>query len=442
MNKYNLHLLIISIFLIPLSIYLVYPGIIYGDTYNQYYQALTNNYEDWHPPILSHIWRIFLITTGTKYSLYAILIIINSLSLVLLLSNLKKRYVALLYLILYFSPLFFSYFGWVYKDFFLATLILLISGLLPIYLKHKNIIFRIILILLLIFTSLFRANAAFITAPIIMYLAFSNWNKKIICYSVLLSILLVLVQSPINHTILKAHKNYPIISLKIFDISGISHFSKINYFPIGLSDNEKDMVLGKCYSSELWDNYAGWGKCSFLLNKLNSGNNNNIKTVNELLTKQWIASIKKHPYYYIKHRISHFIIFLTNHNSYGYGLDLGFYDASKDNEITYEPKSQKFESTYKKIFLNKNSLFSYTLSGLPWLLVLIILFIKTFKKNFDFNSQHYKLINCLCFSGIFYIGMYLFIGVASDLRYLLPSQYLGIAAIIYFYTYKIKDIKK
>lgn len=438
MKIYNNQLLVLSLILTILSIYLVYPGIIFGDTYTQYYQALTKTYYDWHPPILSHIWRIILLITGTKYSLYAIIITINSFSLALLLSYLKKWYAPLLYVILYFSPLFFGYFGWVHKDFFLSTILLLVSGLFPVYLRNKSLKLKILLINLLIIASLFRANAAFITAPIIMYLLCSNWNTKIICYSVLLSLLMILVQNPINHKILGAKESHPIISLKIFDISGISHFSKKNYFPINLSTDDKDRVLGECYSSELWDNYAWWGKCNFLLNKMFNSSN----TVNESLTTQWLKSIKEHPFLYIKHRSRHFIIFITSHYSYGYNLDLGFYDASKNNEKTYGPKSQQFESAYKLVFLNKNSLFSYMLSGLPWLLVLIVIFIKTFKNNLTYDTDHTKLINCFCFAGIFYIGMYLFVGVASDLRYLLPSQYLAISAMIYFHVYKSKELVK
>ncbi|MGQ7385828.1 hypothetical protein ACTGVI_12405, partial [Streptococcus suis] len=41
------------------SIALFWPGYVQYDSLGQYRQALSGSYEDWHPPVMAHLWAAF-----------------------------------------------------------------------------------------------------------------------------------------------------------------------------------------------------------------------------------------------------------------------------------------------------------------------------------------------------------------------------------------------
>jgi len=103
---------------------------------------------------------------------------------------------------------------------------------------------------------------------------FAVWGVKLkpIIYSIGLVPALILVSGSVNHKILRAYKEYPIISLQMFDLAGIGisvHLHK-NIIP-GAWTQEQDQKLLSCYTNIWWDPYAVWAKDKCVFAWFNAG---------------------------------------------------------------------------------------------------------------------------------------------------------------------------
>ena len=104
-------------------------------------------------------------------------------------------------------------------------------------------------LVLLISGVLLRPNAL-LAAPIltayIVWLSRVSLRKTAILYVPAVIGLFGIVQL-VYYGILDAKRQHPLQTIMIFDLGGISHFSKENQFPVSWSEPENAMLLNRCY---------------------------------------------------------------------------------------------------------------------------------------------------------------------------------------------------
>nr|WP_278521351.1 hypothetical protein [Brucella anthropi] len=396
-------------------IYSFFPGYIYSDVFDQYQQAVNSTYSDWHPPIVAYLFRIQYLIIGNGNWFSAINFAVGALVLYYLVRPLPNYLALIAFLIIFFSPLFLGQLGVPAKDVILSVILLSVIALISINEDYTGRLppkSSILVLILCAIAALTRANAPFIVAPIVIYII-SGWKFSIRCVAMaaIATLAMIAVSGPINHKILRASESGPATSLQIFDIGGISHFSRHNYFPGDWTEKEGANIEDVCYTPISWDNYA-WGDCAFV----------NGKTTKSELLDAWKDAIIDNPTAYIKHRITYFNEFLRF---------IGDFDAFRYVSWT-EPgyQNEKFPGDYviHKSYVELMGKYPRQPWHLPfvWLALAVGLLIT----SSPCKTATQKLINCLSFASSAYIGAYLVIGVASDFRYVLPASYLIIGCFL------------
>nr|WP_196107399.1 MULTISPECIES: hypothetical protein [unclassified Ochrobactrum] len=398
-------------------IYIFAPGYIYADSYDQYQQALNGTFSDWHPPIMSAFWRFQILLLHTGSAFFAINVITLYFSFYLLLSPYKAHVSIPTFVVLALCPVFFGLISVVWKDVFLACLVLLAVSIAFNRLIEKGKIettYKVFCLSILLVASLTRANAPFITAPIILIIAL-GWDSFLKSWvaAAFLSIALIAVSGPINHRILMAESANPLVSLEVYDLAGISHFSGTVALPGQYSTDENKRIVEGCYSPVHWDVYA-WGDCGFVVEKLNRDG----------LSAIWIRAIANNPVAYLKHRLSHFndlLRFLGQKPAYKYYVTVppGYQSDSPQKVNAVHNRYSAIMDQYDR------QPWHY---GFVWYALSIGLFIATIYGK----SLAGKFVNCLAFASFTYISAYLVVGVAADFRYLLPAIYILVGASIIF----------
>jgi hypothetical protein len=318
--------------------------------------------------------------------------------------------------IVFFNPIFFGNIGIPWKDVQLAVIVIFTASVQINYATRKLNPSRSLITAvfgMLIYGSFLRANAPFITAPL-MISVFGLWRPISIwtITSGVLAAAFILLTPFVNHNLIGAKPMFAVHSLQIFDIGGVSRNIQKNLFPGNFSDSEIQKITSDCYTPYLWNDYA-WGKCSFVYEKVNK----------EQLSSAWKEAVRENPRAYISHRLEYFNNFIRFIGP--------FYP-----DWYYLPKLPGIESdteVRKNYFMERYLSFEENYPRQPWFIPFIWLsiaigfFIASCSRS---NERLNSVLNGLSFAAIAYIAGYALIGVASDVRYIFPSAYLAVACLI------------
>ena len=267
-----------SLILALLTIALRWPGSLIGDSVVQLAEIRSGHLTDWHPPLMTVVWRAM----GTNAQ--AMLVLQNLLYWLgfglladRLLQDGRRNWAGLM-LVVGLSPLSLNYLGTIQKDTLLTSLFVLATGLTACFGARAGIVSAFIGVLT-------RANAVFAFGP---YAARTRSRWRTILLSLILAAILVPVSSVINHRILGAASSHVEKSLQLFDLAGIERYS---------GQHVLGPEFSRCYSSFYWDS-------------LELGCNAFTRTPQNI-TSRWLNAIADEPVAYARHRLSNF-----NHNIY------------------------------------------------------------------------------------------------------------------------------
>ena len=140
--------------------------------------------------------------------------------------------------------------------------------------------------------------AAPILAAYIVWLSQVSLRKAAILYIPAVFCLFGIVQL-VYYGILDAKRQHPLQTMMIFDLGGISHFSKENQFPVDWSESESAMLLDRCYQPTQWDIYWRLEPCDFVMRKVEREKG---LFGTSAISKAWVAAILHHPIAYLRHR--------------------------------------------------------------------------------------------------------------------------------------------
>jgi len=286
-----------------IALALWWPGIAEYDSVEQYKQALSGVYLDWHPPAMARLWAaLHPVGPGTT-PMFVLQILLYWMGLGLIgaaLARSGRRWAGVAVLAVGAMPLFAGWQAAVLKDTQMLGAMLAAFGILcwwRVGSRRMPVPAIVAVVLLLLYAILVRANAVFAVVPLaVMLLPWPTrlWQRGLL---IVTGTLLVLAASPlINHRLFGASETGVTRTLPIFDLAGIAHFSD---GAAGLSQADRRLIAQRhCYQPYFWDPLGDDDRCGSIAQELDL-------LSSRTLTALWVGSILRHPVAYLDHRLAH-----------------------------------------------------------------------------------------------------------------------------------------
>lgn len=280
-----------------------WPGVAEYDSVEQYRQALNGIYLDWHPPIMARLWAMLHSSGPGASPMFVLQMGLYWSGLGLFAAALARTGSAragVAVLALGALPLFAGWQAAVLKDTQMLGAILAAVGLVGWWRlsgRRLPIAAVAVVVLLLTYATLVRANAVFAVVPLAAMLApwpLRLWQRGLAAIAGILAVLAV--APPINHGLLGAGETRVTRTLPIYDLAGIAHFSGASD---GLTSAERVLIARRhCYQPYFWDPLGDDAHCGSIAERLEL-------LPARTLFAQWLGSILHHPVAYLGHRLAH-----------------------------------------------------------------------------------------------------------------------------------------
>lgn len=283
------------------------PGILTWDAIRQYRQALSGQYDDWHPPAMNWLWRQLTVFHDGPLPMLVLQVALSWIGFGLIGWAWWRRggrwsVVALLAIAL--LPVSLVVTGTILKDSLMAGALLTAAGLIAVRRPGERLLAPLAWALLIGAATL-RFNAVPACLPLGVALLPARWRagwKRLALSSVLVAIPLFAAM-PVANALLRVEKSGVELSLVIYDLAGITRFSGVDAFP-PLAINDAVAVNAGCYTPVSWDRYAWWGPepCAIQFADLRSA----FAVAHVKPTRWWLGQLLHHPVAYARHRLAHF----------------------------------------------------------------------------------------------------------------------------------------
>jgi hypothetical protein len=397
--------LVCALFLANLALH--YPGQMNNDSVNQYKEALSGRYTDWHPPVMSWLWSVLLQVKEGPAPILLLHLLFYWTGFGLIADGVRisgKPFLAAAIALAGAFPPFLYINGEILKDVGMVSAWLAALGILFWFRSQQRrmpLLAAILVALLIAYGTLVRTNAIFGLGPLLLYaIAPSTVTRtwKLIGVTVLAAVLALPAIQVVNSQLFKATPLYPIHSLFMYDLLGVA---KHTGNP-SLLEPRATLTLAEvdqCYTPFWWDPVSSWGPCGALVHRAHP----DAVTVGDGLAAQWLKTIATHPVAYATHRLKHF-------NS-----SILFAVPPKHIRLTPEynttpPMGIVTESELKWDIVRKNPLV-WPVTWLAWGILLAVLLAGSRR------GTQGQLATVLVASALCYSGAYLVIGVATAMRY-------------------------
>jgi hypothetical protein len=379
------------------------------DSLDQYTQAVSNKYHDWHPPIMAGLWSLLNIYfKGPQGLLFFHLGLLWGAS-YLLYSRFVEKSFAWIFLTIGILPFVVNFSGVLWKDVGLAFSLLFAFALI---LKFNGIERRPLLVPVLVAALLFygmavRINSIIAVLPIV-FLAIRtflpNINKiKTLALGAAFMLITVWGISAFNYTVLKADKTNPEIYVMFDDLQGLSAINKTSFFPpeagIGndLVNKCKNAIPGTafCYIEHGWDK---WEKRNDFYREVRSA---------------WMAQVSNNPVDYAENRFKMFSRLLRSPSmSTSYVL----FPAIVPNSFNIKQDRTVLTNVFIYYVLSSAETAPFLFKPYFWLAldISLLLFYCFFS---DFRRATFPAF-LLVVSSTLYILSYIPVTAAADIRYI------------------------
>ena len=405
-----------------LTLWVFWPGIQTFDAFYVYKDMGTRSYGDWQSPVMIVLWALIdPIAPGTgsilllTVTLYWLTFAIVALTVVR-----RSAWLALLLPLLALSPPAFVFVGIIWRDVLFAITWLLAAALVFAAADRGSrlrVSAQTAALVLLAFGVLLRPNSLAAAPILLVYLLWPlgfSWKRAIISYVPTVLTLFGLVQV-IYYGVLKAERQHPLQSIMVFDLGGISHFTKDNVFPGTWSADETKMITERCYKPLAWDVYWTQEPCLFVMARLEHDKLFGTPAV----TEAWRSAIVKHPTAYLQHRATFMATFLFGSKN----MTMWSRDLDDADKIIFSDKPRLMTLKAVHDALLPTPLFR---AG-TWLLIDIIVCFFAWRRR-DTPAGAFTL--GICGSAVVYIMTFLTVGVATDFRYAYWGTLAGLSGAV------------
>jgi hypothetical protein len=385
------------------------------DAWSQFEQATSGRYTDWHPPIVAQLWSLLLPYFDGGSGIFLIQQVFYWFAVLLLVQTIAEQFGrrnSFLLLAVAIFPYFLYRNQLIIKDTFMATALLLAVAF--AFRREfalsaaSRFAYGLGFGLMLMIGMLARTNGVFAAGPLLLLMLPKPYRSglgilKILAFSAIFSVLFFLISGQINYNLLKAERSDPMQSLQLFDIFGTAVLSN-NPKVLAGYDISIDEAR-KCYTPYNWDSLAPYGDCSGMREALGF----NSSAIDSGLTQgerksRWLNAVMNNPIAYVKHRIYHY-------NSSLYFIVPVFHD--RYGLHTQKPIDLKERSTFEisRQYLTRGLL----ISPIVWIAFGVSFLYFCFSTGRFMDELFFPKI--VVTSALMYGAAYLFIGVATDVRY-------------------------
>ena len=402
-----------------LTLSIFYPGVMTYDAKFVYEDISKGVLGDWQSPVMTVLWGLIDPIAPGPASMFLLIATFYWLGFGLLSFALARRStsLALLLPLLALSPPAFVFVGIIWRDVLFATSWLLAAAI-AFACAERGARSRMpaqgLALALCAFGVLLRPNAL-IAAPIlaayIVWPARMSFGRTAILLLPATAVLFALVQV-IYYGALGATRQHPLQSIMVFDLGGISHFSKQNQFPVSFSEPETALLLNTCYQPTQWDIYWRIEPCDFVMRKLEREEK---MFGTSAITQAWALAIGRHPLAYLRHRATFMWNFLAGSN-----LTMWVADVERPSETVFPDRAAFGALVFLHDMLKATPLFR---AG-AWLLLCVLVCGVAWRRR---QSREGAFAIGVCGSAAVYVLTYFAVGVASDFRYAYWTVLAGIA---------------
>jgi hypothetical protein len=392
-----------------LTLTIFYPGILTYDAKFVYEDIAKGVLGDWQSPVMTVLWGVIDPVAPGAGSMFLLIATSYWLGFGLLACALARRStrLALWLPLLALMPPAFVFVGIIWRDVLFATTWLLAAAI-AFAAAERGARLRVPALVLALalcgFGVLLRPNAL-IAAPVLG--AYIVWPTQMSLKR--MAILLVpamagffaLVQV-VYYGALGATRQHPLHSLMVFDLGGISHFSKQNQFPVTWSEAESALLLNTCYQPTQWDIYWRLEPCDFVMRKVEREEK---LFGTPAITDAWARAVMHHPLAYLGHRTAFMWNFLWGNNP-----TMWLADVERPTETVFPDRPAFLALVRLHEALKLTPLFR---TG-SWLLVCLIVCGFAWRRR---ETPEGAFALGVCGSAAIYVLSFFAVGVASDFRY-------------------------
>lgn len=392
-----------------LTLLVFYPGVMTYDAKFVYEDIAKGTMGDWQSPVMVWLWRLIDPIAPGAGSMFLLIVTSYWLGFGVLSLALAShgKASALLLPLLAMTPPALVFAGIIWRDVLFATCWLLaaavafaVSGR-PSQVRLTG---QVLALVLVIFGVLLRPNAL-LAAPVlsayIVWLSQVSLRKAAILYIPAALGLFGIVQL-VYYGVLDAKRQHPLQSIMIFDLGGISHFSKENQFPVVWSESENALLLDNCYRPTLWDIYWRLEPCDFVMRKIEREKG---LFGTPAISKAWVTAILHHPIAYLRHRSAFMWNFLAADN-----LTMWTADVEHPTKNVFADRAA-FNALVAAHDVLKPTPFLRVGS---WLLACILVCCWSWRRS---APREAAFALGICGSAAIYVLGFYAVGVASDFRY-------------------------
>jgi hypothetical protein len=392
-----------------LTLLIFYPGIMTYDAKYVYEDIAKHTLGDWQSPVMTVLWALIDPIAPGSASMFLLTAASYWLAFGILGCTLAGRSALLGVLppLLALLPPAFVLVGVLWRDVLFA-----VTWLLAIVLTftvadrptRARAPVQIIAFALCCLGVLLRPNSI-IAAPLLaIYIVWPlqmRWKRTAFLFVPAIAAFFALVQI-VYYGVLGATRQHALQSIMIFDLGGISHFTKENQFPVTWNERDTALLLNSCYRPTEWDLYWRLEPCKFVMHK--------IETEEKLfgtpaITKAWASALVRHPVAYLEHRASFMWNFLGSSN-----LTMWVANIEKPDETAFPDRPAFAALMIVHDVLKPTVLFR---AGF-WLLVCLLMSALAWRRR---NTPEGAFTIAACGSASLYVLTFFSVGVASDFRY-------------------------
>jgi hypothetical protein len=413
-----------------LTVWIFYPGIETYDARYIYADIAKGLFGDWQSPVMTALWALIdPIAPGTA-SIFLLIAALYWCCFGLLASALRRASKRLAFAApaLGLMPSAFVFAGVVWRDILFAEVWLLAALIVYAGANSRAIVragAQSIAVLLIALGVLLRPNAI-LSAPFL--LAYAFWPTsfrfgRLALFYLPAAIACYVLVPLIYYGVFDAQRQNPLHSVFVYDLGGITHFTRENQFPVAWTPEERQRVIDDCYTPEFWDAY--WTRsCSFVMARLEGEQK---LFGRPELAAAWRHAVRDHPIAYLQHRGAFFWRFLT-------GSNLGMWTVNID-----DPTRPLFEgrgsfaaliSVYE--FLQPTVLLR---TGF-WLLLDLALCAVAWPLR---ARGEVGFVIGICGSAVAYLATFFLVGVAADFRYGLWAVFAALAGFPVLATLAVQE---
>lgn len=388
-----------------------YPGFLTFDSIEQYKQALSGHYNDWHPPMMAVWWRFLNHFYNGPQSFLFFQLGLFWCTCYLLMKAFPHRLWHIMVALVMTAPFVQNFAGYIIKDAEMAfSWLLAFAILLRIVVQNRKItvVEWILCFIFLLYGTMVRTNALPGVIPLCLLLSWvvyrNNSARAWFVSGISILIMLIASQVIINKGVIKAVKAHPEDKLFLHDLSGIFVVTHQNVFPPVLYENPgfDTGYIRKNYTTATFDDIIG--------NKDNVRLIDTGRDITHDLFTAWVRAVKTYPVVYLSNRYDGFLHYLRIKNRGPFYYYIYYIEP---NKYGFELQDNKLADVFIKPIEMQGSM-PYMK---PWFWLLFNIVLLFFIRSIKDKGRKVAYVTLLSSSLLYLLPGFLIYPTNTDFRY-------------------------